>query len=186
MVTGFLFSMFSASFWDKALFRPFVFKMFSASFFSARSGHIVALQAVTSKARKTGCHQSLLAPRQGDEAKDRARISAGVPACRTTAQPDRHQAYDFSLFSCRCQAKLLTVVPSVPGRSANSLGFRCEIRVPLLGGAPKTGVGFHFRRTSGEAPQLSGCDYERHEEVHGYYGSGACHFCDPPRSGALG
>src|SRR5208283_2516401 len=31
LVSGFVFSMFSASFLERALFRPFVFKMFSAS-----------------------------------------------------------------------------------------------------------------------------------------------------------
>ena len=43
-LSGFVFSMFSASFLENALFRPFVFNMFSASWFFATGGHEVALQ----------------------------------------------------------------------------------------------------------------------------------------------
>ena len=42
-VSGFVFSMFSASFFEKSVFRPFVFNMFSASWFFATGGHGVAL-----------------------------------------------------------------------------------------------------------------------------------------------
>ena len=42
-LSGFVFSMFSASFFENALFRPFVFNMFSASWFFAMGGHKVAV-----------------------------------------------------------------------------------------------------------------------------------------------
>ena len=58
-----VFSMFSASFLEKSLFRPFVFKMFSASCFCLVCGHEVAMQSVGGEARKIWHHQSLLAPR---------------------------------------------------------------------------------------------------------------------------
>ena len=44
LLSGFIFSMFSASFLEKALFRPFVFNMFSASWFFATGGQDVAMQ----------------------------------------------------------------------------------------------------------------------------------------------
>jgi hypothetical protein len=43
-LSGFIFSMFSASFLEKALFRSFVFNMFSASWFFATGGLDVAMQ----------------------------------------------------------------------------------------------------------------------------------------------
>jgi len=65
LVTGFLFSMFSASFLEKALFRPFVFKMFSASYTLSVHRHNADMQSVRAEARKMWHHPSLLAPRAG-------------------------------------------------------------------------------------------------------------------------
>jgi len=47
-----IFNMFSASFLEKALFRPFVFKKFSGSCFCLVGGHEAAMQSVGNEARK--------------------------------------------------------------------------------------------------------------------------------------
>jgi hypothetical protein len=60
-----IFSMFSGSFLEKALFRSFVFKMFSGLGFCWVSGHKVVPQSVAGKARIRSIIHSLLAPRAG-------------------------------------------------------------------------------------------------------------------------
>jgi hypothetical protein len=89
LVTGFLFSMFSASFLENALFRPFVFKMFSGSCFSLVCGHEVAMQSVGGEARKKCIINPFLLRAPGIEAQDRARISARLLPVPFTARASR-------------------------------------------------------------------------------------------------
>jgi hypothetical protein len=81
-----IFSMFSASFLEKALSRSFVFKMFSASCICPVSGHKVAKQSVGREARKICIIPPFLLPVRGDEAQDRARSSARALPLPITAR----------------------------------------------------------------------------------------------------
>jgi len=72
------FSMFSASFLKKALFRPFVFKMFSGLGVCVVSGHKVAMQSGPVRLGRCGIINPFLLPVRGGGAQDRARLSAVV------------------------------------------------------------------------------------------------------------
>jgi hypothetical protein len=81
-----VFSMFSASFLEKALFRPFVFKKFSASCFCLVGGAKVAMQSVPARLGRFGIINPFLLRVRGGEAKDRAGSSAGVRPVPITAR----------------------------------------------------------------------------------------------------
>ncbi len=77
---------FSASFLEKALFRPSVFRMFSASCFSPVNGYKVAMHLWPVRLGRCGIINPFLLRASGDEAQDRARSSAGALPVPITAR----------------------------------------------------------------------------------------------------
>jgi len=145
--------MFSGLAGEKALFRPFTFKMFAGLDICTLGRHRVAVQSVEVRLGRRGIINPFLLRVRGNEAKDRARSSAGVlpipiaaraspewnegrpysvghpdsppPGVLTCRPTVWHQSspIHYRLSACRCQEKLLTVMLWVTWRSANGLGF---------------------------------------------------------------